>query len=163
MRIKRVTSLFLTLFVLAIMVVPALAVPPDHIEFPNSQSYLVADCGDFEVINYEQSTIRLTFFFDSEGNPVRVNQFWSGTDTLTNSVTGKAVASDFHNHAVYDLSTSTVHQSGVFWHVNVPHQGQVYFMAGQVIGIDFEQPDAEITFTGAMNLDEEMLCSLLAG
>lgn len=160
---KRFASIALAVVLLVVAVVPALAVPPDRMEFRSNPTYEVADCGSFKVMNHEKSTIRLTFFYDTEGNLVRVNQFWSGTDTLTNSETGASISSDFHNHAVFDETTATVRQSGIFWHAIVPHHGPVFFQTGQVVAIGYDQPDPDVTFTGATILDETMLCSLLAG
>lgn len=155
-------SIFLALIMLGIFALPALAVPPDPMEIPFNPSYEVADCGTFQVMNHEESTLRLTFFYDGEGNLVRVNQYWSGTDYLTHSETEKSIASNFTNHAVIDLTTSTVRQGGIFWHVTVPHQGPVFFETGQYVILDIEDPEPDITFHGVSNLDEEALCSLLA-
>lgn len=158
-----VTSLLLVLVLMAMAVMPVLAVPPDRMEVPYNPTYQVTDCGAFQVINEETSTLRLAFFYDKDGALVRVNQYWSGTDKLTNSVTGASISSDFHNHAVFDVSEDNVRQSGIYWHVTVPHQGPVFFEAGQYVGIGYDQPDADITFTGVSALDEDALCALLAG
>lgn len=159
---KRFTSLLLALVILGILVTPALAVPPGRLELPNNPTYEVADCGEFQVMNHEQSTLRLTLFYNTEGALVRANQYWSGTDYLTNSETGKVIASDFSNHAVYDFTTSTVKQSGIFWHATVPHYGPVFFQVGHVVGINFDDPKPEVTFNGVTKLHEKTLCTLLA-
>lgn len=160
---KLVLSFIIAISALTLTVMVALAVPPDRVEFTDATPYLVADCGDFEVINYPDYTFQLTFFYDSEGNLERVNQFWFGDDNLTNSVSGDVYSSQFHNHAVFNVNDLTVHQGGVFWHVTSPHQGQVFFESGHYIVEDYNQPEPTITFTGVSNLDVTALCSLLSG
>lgn len=159
---KVVLSLIFAISALTLTVMVALAIPPDQVEFTDATPYRVADCGDFEVINYPDYTFRLTFFFDSEGDLERVNQFWFGEDNLTNSVSGDVVRSPFHNHAVINVNDLTIHQGGVFWHVTSPHQGQVFFESGHYIIENYDQPKPTTTFTGISNLDITTLCSLLS-
>lgn len=158
---KVVLSIVLMVFVLALLAGVAYAAPPVRLEFYDDTPYQLADCGDFQVINYPEYTFQYKFFFDNDGNLVRVHQLWSGVDVLTNSVTGYAINSPFTNYAVFNETDFSVHQGGVFWHVIVPHEGQVYFQAGQFASIDYTDPNAEISFTGATNLDVDGLCSLL--
>lgn len=163
---KRMASFLLALAMMALVAAPALAVPPDRIEIPFNPTYEVADCGTFKVMNHEESTLRLTFFYDTEGTLVRVNQYWSGTDTLTNSVTGKSISSDFTNHAVIDETDFSVHQGGTFWKVIAPREGPVFFEAGRFAIVDYTQPEPVVTFSGASITDEdakEALCALLDG
>jgi hypothetical protein len=162
--VKKLTiSLILATAALTLSVMIALATPPERVEFTDDTPYVVADCGNFEVINYPDYTFQLIFFYDSEGNLERVNQFWFGDDNLTNSVSGSFIRSPFHNHAVFDVNELTVHQGGIFWHVTTPHEGHVFFETGHYIVQDYDQPEPTITFTGASNLDTVALCSLLSG
>jgi hypothetical protein len=160
---KLALSILIAIGALALAVMVALAVPPDRLELSENTPYLVTDCGDFLIMNYPETTLQLTFFYDNLGNLKKVNQFWFGEDNLTNSVSGRVITSSFHNHAVFDVKDVTVHQGGVFWHVTSPHQGQVFFESGHYIVEDYNQPEPNITFTGVSNLDITALCSLLSG
>lgn len=160
---KVVLSMMLVIVAMATPVLGAYAAPPDRLKITDNTPYPVADCGAFQVINYPETTLRLTFFYDKDGVLVRVNQLWSGVDVLANSETGYAINSPFTNHAVFDVTDLAVHQGGVFWHVTVPHEGPVFFQSGHYIGLDYTDPNAELTFTGASKLDIDALCSLLDG
>lgn len=160
---KKLTySILIVIVAMTMSVMVVLAIPPDRIEFSENTPYLVADCGDFSVINYPETTLQLTFFYDNQGNLKRVNQLWFGEDNLTNSVSGSVISSSFHNYAVIDVNEVTVHQGGIFWHVTSPHQGQVFFETGHYIIEDYDQPQPTITFSGVSNLDVAALCSLLS-
>jgi hypothetical protein len=159
---KLALSLILAIAALTLTVMVALAFPPDRVEVTEDTPYVLADCGDFEVINYPDYTFRLTFFYDSEGNLERVNQFWFGDDNLTNSVSGNVIRSPFHNHAVFDVNDLTAHQGGIFWHVTAPHEGHVFFETGHYVIEDFDWPEPPITLPGVSNLDTVALCSLLS-
>ena len=103
---KTLAAALLVIPALLLSVVGAGADSPDWLEFPVSISYKVAQCDGFEVINYSDFDVRLTFFYDSEGSLIRVNQFLAGVDVLTNSVTGQSISASFHNHAVFDGNVS---------------------------------------------------------
>lgn len=96
---------------------------------------VLTDCGSFQVlVNYELNYITRRFF-DQEGNLVKiVEQVW-GTDTFTNSVTGKAYPMDFHNNVVVDFSTTPPQAAnmGVIFRLTVPGAGAVFLDVGRIV------------------------------
>jgi hypothetical protein len=164
---KRLFSTFLIFLLAAASVLPAFAATPVVDEFDDQFSYWVASCEGFEIVNYADYHIKLTFFPSKDGSLDQVHQQINGVDVLTNTANGKAVPSEFSLYSVYkDIYPSgtpeTLIQAGVFWKLNGP-DGHIWFQAGQydvTFGPDWEVTSEE--FVGADNLNTDALCALLA-
>jgi hypothetical protein len=103
--------------------------------FREEGSIVIADCGSFQVVDvYELNYIERQYY-DKEGNLVKlVEQVW-GTDTFTNSVTGKAYTMNFHNNVVVDFSTSPPRGAnmGIIFRLVVPGAGAVLLDVGRIV------------------------------
>ena len=72
---------------------PASARPPERFTDTQSGSEVLAHCDGFDVIEAFTATAHGTIFFDQSGLDVRAVIRVRGTETFTNSVTGKTVVS----------------------------------------------------------------------
>jgi hypothetical protein len=93
------------------------------------------DCGSFQILDVYEVNYIEKWFFDEEGNRLRlVEQVW-GTDTFTNSVTGKAYPMSFHNTVVVDFSTTPPQGAnmGVIFRLTVPGAGAVFLDVGRIV------------------------------
>jgi hypothetical protein len=104
---------------------------PSHYE----GSDVLADCGSFQVLDVYDLNQTEKAYFNKEGNLVKVIIEAWGTDTLTNSVTGKAYAGSFHNSSLIDFSTTPRRSAimGVIYRVTVPGVGVVFLDVGRVV------------------------------
>ena len=122
------------------------------------------DCGSFQVLDVYELNFIERQFFDKEGNLVKlVEQVW-GTDTFTNSVTGKAYPMSFHNNVVVDFTTSPpqgAHMAIIF-RLTVPGAGVVFLDVGRIVldrqGNVYFQAGPHQFFDG----DVDGLCAALA-
>jgi hypothetical protein len=72
---------------------PASARPPERFTDTQSGSEVLAHCDGFDVIEAFTATAHGSIFFDQSGLDVRAVIRVRGTETFTNSVTGKTVVS----------------------------------------------------------------------
>ena len=124
---------------------------------------VLADCGSFQVLDVSELNYITRLFFDNEGNLVKiVEQVW-GTDTFTNSVTGKAYPMDFHDTVVIDSATAPSQAAliGVIFRLIVPGAGAVFLDVGRIVldrqGNVYFQAGPHQFFDG----DLEALCTAL--
>jgi hypothetical protein len=132
---------------------------PIHLEGTD----VLVDCGSFQVLDVYEQTEIFRLFYDQEGNLVKiVSQNW-GTDTFTNSVTGKAYPMSFHNNLLVDYSQSPRRSAivGVIYRLVVPGAGEVFLDVGRIVfergvGIVFQAGPHQL-FDG----DFEALCAAM--
>jgi hypothetical protein len=144
---------------------PALAIgkplvfEPFHFE----GTWVVADCGTFQVLVANEAEVSLTVYLDAEGNWDRgIVDDW-GTDTYTNSVTGKAVSSSFHYKAIVDFERGTQTIVGVVARLTVPGEGTVLRDAGRlVIGPEYPYVLFEAGPHQSWQGDVSSLCAAMA-
>jgi hypothetical protein len=109
---------------------------PTHIE----GSFELGDCGSFKIIdNYEFDLTRLRFP-DEAGHIVRVIAQVQGTDTFTNSVTGKAYSGSYHNTLIIDFrehAGTQIVEVGITYIVTVPGVGAALLDIGLVANLTF--------------------------
>ena len=124
---------------------------------------VLADCGAFQVLDVYEVNFTVKRFFDEEGNLIKiVEQVW-GTDTFTNSVTGKAYPMDFHNNVVVDFSTTPPRAAnmGIIYRLIVPGAGAVFLDVGRIVldrqGNVYFQAGPHQFFDG----DLDALCTVL--
>jgi len=102
----------------------------------------LADCGAFQVVDVFEADLRITRFFNENGIRERDIRHFSGTDTFTNSVTGKSFTRSFHNNVFIDFDESGNRiqnvNTGVGFRLTVPGVGAVFLDIGRVIyDVDF--------------------------
>ena len=96
---------------------------------------VLADCGSFQVLDVYEQTEIFRWFYDQDGNLVKiVGENW-GTDTFTNSVTGKAYPMSFHNNIFIDYSPAPrrIANIGVIYRLVVPGAGAVFLDVGRLV------------------------------
>jgi hypothetical protein len=93
----------------------------------------IADCGSFTVLDRFSIDFTLRFFYDKNGNLVRLLEHVSGTDTFINSVTGKAYPTRFHNTVHIDPATGLGATTGVIYKLTVPGSGAVFMDVGRIV------------------------------
>jgi hypothetical protein len=124
---------------------------------------VLADCGSFQVLDVYETEELDRIYLDQEGNLVKAIVGYWGTDTFTNSVTGKAYTMDFHNTSIIDFSTTprTNALTGVVYRLVVPGAGAVFLDVGRIVfergvGIVFQAGPHQL-FDG----DFDALCAVM--
>ena len=93
-----------------------------------------ANCGDFIVIANGAGRIRLTTFFDRNGDPDRLIFQGRYNGTLTNSITGTSISDSPSVANIFvDLVANTQTNIGAFYNVTIPGHGAVLFEAGRIV------------------------------
>lgn len=93
-----------------------------------------APCGDFIVIANGEGSVRLTTFFDRDGNPDHLIFQGRYNGTLTNSVTGASISDSPSVANIFvDLVANTQTNIGAFYNVTIPGHGAVLFEAGRIV------------------------------
>jgi hypothetical protein len=136
---------------------PASARPPERFTDTQSGSEVLAHCDGFDVIEAFTATAHGSIFFDQSGLDVRAVIRVRGTETFTNSVTGKTVVSravftDFFTRIDgTDEFRHTV--SGFDFHGQVDGRGPILLQdVGRKV---FDPQTGEITFrAGHTNIPE---------
>ena len=113
------------------------AEPPLNTEGFVDDDVFVADCGDFDLRDHLLLESHGKIFLDRAGNPARIVQQVSGSDTFYNSVTGESVTGTINSGEIVSFIDGTVTQSGSVGRITVPDLGVVFFDVGKFI-IDFE-------------------------
>jgi hypothetical protein len=154
--------------VLALLVaLPVAAAPPvvetgtyDHIWNPFGE-FRDGICPGIEVLDHEVGAYRTTSFYDNEGNLLRVQTKYVGTDNLYNPANpGVVLSGHYAASTEYDARTGEVTGQGVPIHVTVPGYGTVMLRAGRWS----PWPDHTAGKDSyASSTDLEQLCSCLAG
>src|SRR5690349_19021470 len=75
---------------------PTFAAPPVSKTFEIQESGVLADCGNFQVVDDYAATIVVTDFYDNDGNLVEIHTPINGTDTYRQSVTGQSITMPSH-------------------------------------------------------------------
>ena len=101
--------------------------------FTDAGEVVLADCGDFLVLDRYAMTFRVTRYFDRDGTEVRVIEHVDGTDTLVNSVTGAAYTSTLHSAAIIDPQAHRAAFTGVILRLTIPGAGAVLLDVGRVV------------------------------
>ena len=120
------------------------------------------DCGDFDLRDHFTFETHGKVFFDDAGNPVRVVEHVSGTDTFYNSVTNESVTGTINAGEIVNLVDGTVTESGTVGRITVPGLGVVFFDVGKFI-IDFDEGLVFLAGHHHAFFEEDyaQLCSLL--
>jgi hypothetical protein len=111
---------------------------PQTVEGSEEDDVFLTDCGDFDLRDHFTFEFHGKAFLDDAGNPVRIVEHVSGTDTFYNSVTKKSVTGTINAGEIVDLVGGTVTESGTVGRITVPRLGVVFFDVGKFI-IDFDE------------------------
>jgi hypothetical protein len=123
-------SVFVTSFTAASADAPVMEGP-----FVETGALLVADCGDFQVIDYYVLNSTVKYFFDEDGNLLNLMVHLWGTDTLTNSVTGVSYEMSFANNNFVDFTLSPPQgtTAGNAVRLVIPGAGAVFLEVGRIV------------------------------
>jgi hypothetical protein len=139
-----------TLFVLA---APAQAVEPT-IQTQVFHDSMSIPCNGFNALFEDDVTLRITTFYDSEGNPDRFLAHLSISGTITHSVTGVSFKDEAQVITSGDLPLEENFETaqGVFLNVNVPGKGVVSLAVGRITRD--ADPGTILTFVSGQGLEE---------
>jgi hypothetical protein len=112
----------------------AQATQPVVEEHHSEGTVVLADCGDFRVLDRFVLGFTERFFFDKSGTLVRIVSTVSGTDTFINSETGKEIpTTTSHNAVIIDPEAVLGATNGVILRVSVPGSGAVLLDVGRIV------------------------------
>lgn len=154
-------AVLLLLALFATTVAPALATPPDRETVPLAGSFVLAECDGFNVIDEYSGWATLTYFYDDNGNLVRITYHGSTRDRIYNSVTGFAVYSNFAYNQALDPAINEYFIRGLAYNITVPGYGIVYFDSGLGIFVYEDGEFVELQFSGNYQADTGVLCEAM--
>ena len=127
----------LAVVVVALLTLPVAvsAAPPLVETFTNEGSFAFAGpCPNgVTLVQTFTEDVRVTTFFDKEGNPVRVQIKVNYVGVVTNPETGESVKNPGHYTIIDDLVEGTVTQVGLVFSTTVPGVGVVFHDVGRVV------------------------------
>jgi hypothetical protein len=139
------------------------ATPPTTETFHDEGSMIDTELCGFAINASFEVDDRITTFYDSAGDPIRVVERLTFLGTLTNG--DKSVVDNDNWVVVHDLVGGTDIFLGTVFNINVPGEGVVVLDAGRVI---FDAETGEILFEGGPHQalhgegDFEAICDYLA-
>jgi hypothetical protein len=112
----------------------AAATEPVLEEHHDEGTVMLADCGEFQVLDRFVLDFTERLFFDQSGTLVRIVSTVSGTDTFINSETGKEIpTTTFHNAVIIDPEAVLGATNGVILRVTVPGSGAILLDVGRIV------------------------------
>jgi len=108
---------------------PPVFVGPIHDE----GTALIVSCGAFDVLDQYNLNFTQTRLSDKNGTLVRIVEQVYGTDTFTNSVTGKTYTGRYHNTVLIDPVSGLGANSGIIFRLTVPGAGVVFHDVGRIV------------------------------
>jgi methionine-rich copper-binding protein CopC len=118
---------------MATMASSAAATAPVVEEHHEERTVVLADCGDFQVLDRFVLDFTERLFFDQSGTLVRIVATVSGTDTFINSETGKEISTTSHNAVVIDPEKGLGATNGVILRATVPGSGAILLDVGRIV------------------------------
>jgi hypothetical protein len=144
-------SLAVVAFALLNLPVAVSAAPPVVETFHDEGSFTFAGpCPNgVTLVGAFTEDVRITTFFDQEGNPVRAQITVNHDGVITNPETGVSVADPAHQTIIVDLVDGTVTQVGLVFSATLPGGGDVFHDVGRVV---FDAEDNVIFEAGPHDL-----------
>ena len=164
-RIIMLSTLAATMAVMLALAGSASAAEPELETFHEEGTDVVANCGDFKVLDDWLLDATVLTFFDSAGNPDYEKVHFEFHDFFYNSETGKGFAETNTTVVLVDPASGIeVSGTGLSYHVTVPGEGVVLLDVGRLE----RNEEGEIVFVAGphqVHLGEDMdkLCEALAG
>jgi len=123
---------------------PASATPPSVETFHDEGEFLLEDCGTFLLTETFTADVRVTTFFNSQGDAVRATEHVNYVGVITNSLSGNTYPDPGHFQVITDLTTGETTIVGLIINIRVPGLGPVALDVGKVI---FDA-NGDVTFVG---------------
>ena len=123
----------LALSSILLMAKPAGATPPSVETFHEEGEFLFADCGTFQLTETFTVDVRVTTFFNAQGDAVRATEHVNFVGVITNSLSGNTYPDPGHHQRVIDLTTGEETVVGLVFLTPVPGLGPVLHDTGKVI------------------------------
>jgi hypothetical protein len=114
------------------LVPPASAAPPtvETLHFEGTARFV--SCEGFDIIvNFSVDVVQRTFY-DSAGEPIRIQVHEHGEGQLVNTVTGATNTGSSPQTRIFDVEAGTETTVGLVFHNNVPSEGIVALQAGRL-------------------------------
>jgi hypothetical protein len=111
----------------------ASAIPPTTDRFSASGSALFVSCAGFDIIVNYDFVAMTTYYYDQNGNLVRVRRYGHGTGELVNTANGNTLTGSSPSMFFDNYETQTTTQVGLILHNTIPGQGIVALDAGRVV------------------------------
>jgi hypothetical protein len=134
----------LALSSILLIVQPASATPPVVETFHEEGEFVFADCDAFQLNETFTQDVRVTTFFNAQGDAVRVAIHVDFVGVITNSASGNTYPDLGHQQIVEDLTTGVTTFVGLVFMTPVPGLGPVLHDTGKVV---FDA-NGDITFVG---------------
>jgi hypothetical protein len=112
---------------------PAGATPPSVETFHDEGEFLFADCGTFQLTETFTAEVRVTTFFNAQGDAVRATTHDNSVGVITNSLSGNSYPDPGHFQTVTDLTTGEFTVVGLVFLTTVPGLGPVLHSTGKII------------------------------
>jgi hypothetical protein len=112
---------------------PASATPPSVETFHEEGEFEFADCGTFLLTETFTVDVRVTTFFNAQGDAVRATEHVNFVGVITNSLSGNTYPDRGHLQIVTDLTTGETTFVGLVFLTTVPGLGPVLHDTGKVI------------------------------
>jgi hypothetical protein len=112
---------------------PAGATPPSVETFHEEGDFLFADCGTFQLTETFTLDLRVTTFFNAQGDAVSATTYVNYVGVITNSLSGNTYPDLAHFQVVTDLTTGETTVVGLARLTTVPGLGPVLTGMGRVI------------------------------
>jgi hypothetical protein len=112
---------------------PASATPPFVETFHDEGELLFADCGTFQLTETFTVDVRVTTFFNAQGDAVKATMHVNYVGVITNSASGNTYSNPRHLQIVTDLTTGETTIVGLVFLTPVPGLGPVLHDTGKVI------------------------------
>lgn len=160
---KPAVVLTLAFVLLLLMVAPAYAGPPDIVTGTFTLDYepIPGICPDFPVYQLEVGTYREAYFYDNQGNLIRMKGHYAATDEWYNyNDPTKRLIGPLNASIEVDFVTGETTAQGVLTGVRVPGYGTVLMWAGRLVS----SPGGRFVgkYSPADPKDREQFCALLA-
>jgi hypothetical protein len=112
---------------------PASATPPSVDTFHDEGEFLFADCGTFLLTETITVDVRVTTFFNAQGDAVSTTEHANVVGVITNSLSGNTYNDSAHLQVFTDLTTGEITVAGLAHLTTVPGLGLVLNGNGRVI------------------------------
>jgi hypothetical protein len=167
MKFVRFSKLLLAGMVVLLTLMPVgavWAVPPVEEIWHDDYTWFFEDCDTFEVWEHWSVDVRVTHYYDQDGNLVRSAAHWTGTGIVYNNSNPDIWLQEqtVHNLGFYDENGDLTWAAGRFVHIVLPGEGLIFIAAGRV----YDCEDAVCTGVAGHNDwddgDKDALCAALS-